>query len=273
MDNPPRSAGICAHCQTPATKRCSGCRGAAEYDKAQHWGEHKVKCKQLQARKSLSRAATLLQAILYRIRLHAHIFQFANAHIDGSKVTLDDIQNDKSKAYQPLKAVWMNIKSGDYQRVFDAIVMMNACAEAVMFLYGFIRPILSDLCSRIEELTVSVHNVRLSIERSDGFPLIETGSHIIYRVVLKSGEIWAMDPSGAQYGFSECLYTWSDFEKYRTGKVLFENSLGYHRGEMSRFNGHGLDVSDMQLLDLTSALDEKIPALANVYGGKLKLIL
>ncbi|KAE8315865.1 hypothetical protein BDV41DRAFT_574570 [Aspergillus transmontanensis] len=31
MDNPPRSAGICAHCQTPATKRCSGCRGAAEH--------------------------------------------------------------------------------------------------------------------------------------------------------------------------------------------------------------------------------------------------
>ncbi|BAE64262.1 unnamed protein product [Aspergillus oryzae RIB40] len=157
MDNLPRSTGICAHCQTPATKRCSGCRGAAEYDKVtpeptfycssacqtQHWGEHKVKCKQLQARKSLSRAATLLQAILYRIRLHAHIFQFATAHIDGSKVTLDDIQNDKSKAYQPLKAVWMNIKSGDYQRVFDAIIMMNACAEAVMFLYGFIRPILS----------------------------------------------------------------------------------------------------------------------------------
>ncbi|KAK6828783.1 hypothetical protein RU639_003699 [Aspergillus parasiticus] len=241
--------------------------------RAQHWGEHKVKCKQLQARKSLSRAATLLQAILHRIRLHAHIFQFANAHIDGSKVTLSDIQNDKSKAFQPLKAVWMNINSGDYQRVFDAIVMMNACAEAVMFLYGFIRPILSDLCSRIEELTVSVHNVRLSIKRSDGFLLIETGSHIIYRVVLKSGEIWAMDPSGAQYGFSECLYTWSDFEKYRLGKVHFANSLGYHRGEMSRFNGYGLDVSDMELLELTSALDEKIPALANVYGGKLKLIL
>ncbi|RAQ73337.1 hypothetical protein COH21_013043, partial [Aspergillus flavus] len=250
-----------------------GCRGAAEYDKdtpeptfycssacpTQHLGEHKVKCKQLQARKSLSRAATLLQAILYRIRLHAHIFQFATAHIDGSKVTLNDIQNDKSKAYQPLKAVWMNIKSGDYQRVFDAIVMMNACAEATFALGS--------------RLTVSVHNVRLSIERSDGFPLIETGSHIIYRVVLKSGGMWAMDPSGAQYGFSECLYTWSDFEKYRIGKVHSENSLGYHRGEMSRFNGYGLDVSDMVLLNLTSALDEKIPALANVYGGKLKLIL
>ncbi|KAF7622426.1 hypothetical protein AFLA_008963 [Aspergillus flavus NRRL3357] len=217
MDNQPRSAGICAHCQTRLPK------DAAD--------------------------AVELQ------------------------MTLNDIQNDKSKAYQPLKAVWMNIKSGDYQRVFDAIVMMNACAEAVMFLYGFIRPILSDLCSRIEELTVSVHNVRLSIERSDGFPLIETGSHIIYRVVLKSGGMWAMDPSGAQYGFSECLYTWSDFEKYRTGKVHSENSLGYHRGEMSRFNGYGLDVSDMVLLNLTSALDEKIPALANVYGGKLKLIL
>ncbi|PIG79171.1 hypothetical protein AARAC_008520 [Aspergillus arachidicola] len=292
MDNPPQSAGICARCQTPATKRCSGCRGAPEYDmvapeptfycssacQTQHWGEHRVRCKRLQARKSLLRAVSLLQAILYRIRLHAYIFQFATAHMDGSKVTLNDIQNDKSKAYQPLKAVWMNIKSGDYQRVFYAIIMMNACAEAVkepprpcsitQSSAGCI-----DLCSRIEELTVSVHNTRLSIERSDGFPLIETGSHIIYRVVLKSGEIWAMDPSGAQYGFSECLYTWSDFEKYRLGKVHFENSLGYHRGKMSRFNGYGLDVLDMELLDLTLALEEKIPALANVYGGKLKLIL
>ncbi|OOO09038.1 hypothetical protein OAory_01103340 [Aspergillus oryzae] len=219
MDNPPRSAGICAHCQTPATKRCSGCRGAAEYDK---------------------------------------VTPEPTSHC-SSALALNDIQNDKSKAYQPLKAVWMNIKSGDYQRVFDAIVMMNACAEATIALGS--------------RLTVSVHNVRLSIKRSDGFPLIETGSHIIYCVVLKSGEIWAMDPSGAQCGFSECLYTWSDFEKYRVGKIHFENSLGYHRGEMSRFNGYGLDVSDMELLDLTSALDEKIPALANVYGGKLKLIL
>ncbi|KAB8222321.1 hypothetical protein BDV33DRAFT_201575 [Aspergillus novoparasiticus] len=201
-----------------------------------------VRCKRVQARKSLSRAATFLQAILYQIRLHAHIFQFANAHIDGSKVTLSDIQNDKSKAFQPLKAVWMNIQSGDYQCVFDGIVMMNACTEAVMFLYGFVRPILSGLWSRIEELTVSVHNTMLSVERSDGFPLIETGSHIIYRVVLKSGEI--------------C-----------------ENCLGYHRVEMSRFNGDGLDVKDMELLDLISALDEKIPILANAYGGKLKLIL
>ncbi|KAB8278165.1 hypothetical protein BDV30DRAFT_234111 [Aspergillus minisclerotigenes] len=289
MDNPPRSAGICAHCQTPATKRCSGCRGAAEYDKVtpeptfycssacqtQHWGEHKVKCKQLQARKSLSRAATLLQAILYRIRLHAHTVQSTKAHVDGSRVILRHAKEDKSKAYRPLGPLFLKLKGGD-QRVFDAIVMMGSCTEAIVFLYVFVRDILSNLCSRIEELTVEILK-EISIERPDGTPLTYTKNHHVYRVTLNNGEIWAINPSGAQYGFSQCLSPWREFENTRLISIHREANLGYHRVEIRRSCYHLKDRCTViwwaELFDLAAALEEKIPTLSSSHGGNLKLIL
>ncbi|KAE8325446.1 hypothetical protein BDV39DRAFT_206984 [Aspergillus sergii] len=229
MDNPLSSAGICAHCQTPATKNCSGCRGAPEYGKVtpeptfycssacqtQHWGEHKVKCKQLQARKSLSRAATLLQAILYRIRLHAHTIQSATAHVDG-------------------------------------------------------------LCSRIEELTVEVLK-EISIERPDGTPLTYTKNHHVYRATLNNGEIWAIDLSGTQYGFSQCLSPWREFENTRLTSVHRQANLGYHRVEIRRSCYHLKDrcmvIWWAELFDLAAALEEKIPTLSSSHGGNLKSIL
>ncbi|KAE8142310.1 hypothetical protein BDV38DRAFT_278475 [Aspergillus pseudotamarii] len=290
MDTPPSSARSCAHCHSPATKRCSGCLGAPEYDEAileptlycsptcqtQHWIEHKIKCKQLQARKSLSRAATLFQAVLYRIRLHAHTIQSAIGHMDGSRVILRPVKEVTPKAYRPLGPPSIELKGGD-QRVFDAIVMMGSCTEAIMFLYVFVRDILSSLCSRIEELTIEILNKEISIENPDGIPLTHTNNHHVYRVTLNNEEIWVIDPSGAQYGFSECLYTWSEFKKHRLGKIHREANLGYHRVEIPRsclqLNDRCMVIWWMELFDLSSALEKKISTLSNVYGGNLELIL
>ncbi|KAB8262947.1 hypothetical protein BDV32DRAFT_147123 [Aspergillus pseudonomiae] len=290
MENSSSTTGNCAHCQSPATKRCSGCSGAPEYDdeipeatlycssacQTQDWVEHKVKCKQLQARKSLSRAANLLQAILYRIRLRAHGVTSATAHVDGSRVILCPAKEEQEEVYRPLGPLCVELMSGD-QRAFDAIVMVSSCTEAVVYLFSFVQDILSGLCSKIEELTIGVRNPEISIQRPDGLSLTTTKNHNVYRVKLKSGEIWVIDPSGAQYGFAECLYTWRNFAKDRLGGIHREDKLGYQRVETSRdHTEHSefcLQVFDMELLELASALDEKIPTLAKVCGGNLKLIL
>ncbi|KAE8369786.1 hypothetical protein BDV27DRAFT_152668 [Aspergillus caelatus] len=290
MENPPSSAGSCAHCHSLATKRCSGCLGVRQYDEAipeptlycssdcqtQDWGEHKTNCKQLQARKSLSRAATLFQAILYRIRLHAHTIQSAIGHMDGSRVILRPLKKAMPKAYRPLGSPSIELKGGD-QRAFDAIVMMGSCTEAIMFLYVFVRDILSNLCSRVEELTIELLNKEISIEDPDGIPFTHTNNHHVYRATLNNGEIWVIDPSGAQYGFSECLYTWSEFKKHRLGRIHREANLGYHREEIPRsclqLNDRCMVIWWMELFDFRSAVEEKIPTLSNAYGGNLKLIL
>ncbi|KAE8406207.1 hypothetical protein BDV37DRAFT_243410 [Aspergillus pseudonomiae] len=156
MENSSSTTGNCAHCQSPATKRCSGCSGAPEYDdeipgptlycssacQTQDWVEHRAKCKQLQARKSLSRAANLLQAILYRIRLRAHGVTSATAHVDGSRVILCPAKEEQEEVYRPLGPLCVDLEGGD-QRAFDAIVMVSSCTEAVVYLFVFVRDILS----------------------------------------------------------------------------------------------------------------------------------
>ncbi|GAB1205564.1 hypothetical protein APSETT445_004241 [Aspergillus pseudonomiae] len=237
------------------------------------WVEHKAKCKQLQARKSLSRAANLLQAILYRIRLRAHGVTSATAHVDGSRVILCPAKEEQEEVYRPLGPLCVELMSGD-QRAFDAIVMNNP-TDLVRLPESSAD--CTGLCSKIEELTIDVRNPEISIERPDGVSLTTTKNHNVYRVTLKSGEIWVIDPSGAQYGFVECLYTWRDFAKDRLGGIHREDKLGYQRVETSRdHTEHSefcLQVFDMELLELASALDEKIPTLAKVCGGDLKLIL
>ncbi|OGM44108.1 hypothetical protein ABOM_007281 [Aspergillus bombycis] len=290
MENPSSTTGSCAHCQSPATKRCNGCTGAPEYDKdipkptfycssvcqTQDWGEHKTKCKPLQARKSLSRAANTLQAILYRIRLRAHTVRSATAVVDGSRVILRFTKEDKQDAYRHLRPLAVEVKGGD-QRAFDAIVMISSCTEALLYLFVFVRDFLSGLCSKIEELTIDVHNPEISIETINGFPLTTTERHNVYRVTLTNGEIWVIDPSGAQYGFTECLYTWHDFAKRRLCRSHREDELGYQRVKASQgyvqCNEHYFLALEMELLELAPALDEKIPALTKVCGGNLKLIL
>src|SRR5271170_3024558 len=90
------ASGTCTRCQRPTMNRC-GCLGAPVYDgcvskptfycspgcQKADWCQHKSECRKLQARKTLGRAALLLQAIIYRIRLHASPLQFESVCVKG----------------------------------------------------------------------------------------------------------------------------------------------------------------------------------------------
>jgi len=52
--------------------------------------------------------------------------------------------------------------------------------------------------------------------------------HNVYRVVLKHGEIWAIDPTGAQFGYYKPLCSWGIFQQ-RISKVGRMMELGYIR--------------------------------------------
>ena len=65
------------------------------------------------------------------------------------------------------------------------------------------------LCSKIEEVNVNLINQKRRI-----YPILPSGAqidlpeplpHNLYRVTLKNGEIWAVDTTGAQYGYAEPL--------------------------------------------------------------------
>jgi hypothetical protein len=101
--------------------------------------------------------------------------------------------------------------------------------------------------------------------------------HNLYRVTLRNGEIWAVDTTGAQFGYTDPLSPWHDFEQYRSGKINRECEFGYIRHQVyqshARFPLRQALAQKIEKEELTKALEEKIPSLAKEHGGKLNAIL
>lgn len=147
------ASGTCARCQRPATTRCTGCLEAPAYDECfskptfycspvcqkADWGQHKSNCKKLQARKSLGRAALLLQAIIYRIRLQASPLDFKSLRLEGSNIFLDGFQLAGSKqVLKPFPAAL----DGD-RSVAEAVLVYTGCTEALRYLHNFAKELLA----------------------------------------------------------------------------------------------------------------------------------
>lgn len=151
-DGSKTASGTCTRCQRPTVKRCTGCVEAPAYDKCvskpafycsrecqeADWGQHKSECRKLQARKTLGRAALLLQAIIYRIRLHASPFWFKSVRIEGSTISLDGFQFDSQRQLKPFPVSL----DGD-RSLFDAVLMYMGCTEAMMYLHSFAKELLA----------------------------------------------------------------------------------------------------------------------------------
>jgi hypothetical protein len=127
---------------------------------------------------------------------------------------------------------------------------------------------------------VTVINQKLQISGilPNGFRIPQPESfHNLYRVTLKNGEIWAVDTTGAQYGYADPLSPWRDFEQHRSGKINREHEFGYIRYKVYTSYGmfpmrHSV-VQTIEKQELTKALEERIPELAQEHGGKLDAIL
>jgi hypothetical protein len=141
---------------------------------------------------------------------------------------------------------------------------------------------LIDLCSKIEEINVSLSNLKLrisSIISLDGRAIDPPNPilHNLYRVTLPNGEIWAIDTTGAQFGYPDSLCPWRDFEQHRSSKINRECELGHIRHQAYQsyrmFPVRFMVAQTVEKQDLTKALESKIPVWALECGGKLDTIL
>lgn len=98
----------------------------------------------------------------------------------------------------------------------------------------------------------------------------------LYKVTLKSGEVWAVDPTGAQHGYPNPLQPWHDFVQKRSGTIDVEWDIGNFRVVI--FNSYGNFPDKVMLarskerLELAAALDATTPALTKP-GVELKSTL
>lgn len=94
------ASSVCASCQEPTVKKC-GCVDAPLYNESitpktyycseecqkADYTNHKSKCRNLRERKTLRRAALLLQAIMCKIRQHASPLRFDSVHFEDSSAS------------------------------------------------------------------------------------------------------------------------------------------------------------------------------------------
>ena len=128
-------------------------------------------------------------------------------------------------------------------------------------------------------MNVFKRKLDISLVLPDGHRLAPPDSffHNLYRVTLKSGEVWAIDTTGAQYGYPNPCDPWPDFEQRRSCKVIRECDFGYIRRQVwqdyGMFPMKYMVTQKIEKLELAEALEEKIPTLAQGHGGKLNAIL
>jgi hypothetical protein len=88
-------------------------------------------------------------------------------------------------------------------------------------------------------------------------------SHNLYRVTLKNGEKWAIDVTGAQFGYPEPLCPWQDYIMTRVKKIKKEQAFGAVRRD---FSTNGAMQVRPEKLELAKMLEDKITEWAGEYG-------
>lgn len=100
--------------------------------------------------------------------------------------------------------------------------------------------------------------------------------HNVYRVVLRQGEVWAIDPTGAQFGYYEPLCSWETFQQ-RFSKVNRVSELGYIRHKVFyNFAKHPVEFMVSRQAaqeDMVKSLEGWFLARKDLHGGRFNIVL
>ncbi|KAG9689042.1 palmitoyltransferase akr1, partial [Aureobasidium melanogenum] len=223
----PRNKTNCTNCgNLDAKAHCSGCHGAPEVDgtfqtgvrycnkecQKAHWPHHRRGCKNMQDRKALFRAGSLLQKIWYMVRRES----FDNCVVKAEEVNGELLIHEGNYGSEP------TIRENGFYREFpDAIfeskqdaetcLILLCCAESLSHMYMVTSWLLKNICAEIKETTVKV----VKADRRSRYVSQEWGGdflHEVLQVHLNSGERYAIDLTGAQYGwFDKPITEWGEF--------------------------------------------------------------
>jgi hypothetical protein len=98
----------------------------------------------------------------------------------------------------------------------------------------------------------------------------------VYRVVLKQGEVWTIDPTGAQFGYYQPLCSWKSFQQ-RISMVDRVNELGYIRHKV--FYNHAkypvkfMVSQQAEKEELVKTLEDWLSVGVTLHNGKFNAIL
>ncbi len=242
----------CAHCHKHASRQCVACKDSPSIDKRTEsswccttkcqkadWDAYKDLCRSLKERRDLCRAGDLLQDIfyLYREKLFDRLIDQIELR-DGKSYIQEGhyaphlteynslVPFPESLCQDPLdmKALLVHLS-------YDHAVawMANITKHILDSIYNpqiILQPILTfltDISSEITEFAIKCKNSKRELVPVDvngkENPIYFT--HRFFRVTLKhSGDVYALDLSGAQYGYYDPVAPFETYLKNRARAIV-----------------------------------------------------
>jgi hypothetical protein len=241
----PKSEKECTNCGNfNANSHCAGCHEAPDTDGAPHvgvrycsrecqkihWSAHRLECKNLQARKALFRAARLLQKMWYAVRRES----FDNTVVGVEEVNRELLVHEGDYDLEPTKRVpgfYREFPDAIFKNEQDAEACLNSlyCTDSLTHMHMVTHWLLKgkscsktilmtneadlvshlDICVDIKEVKVQVNKSARKCRYTRDEFVQEFFLHEVLQVRLHSGEVYAIDFTGAQYGWYDPITQWN----------------------------------------------------------------
>lgn len=239
----------CAHCGREARLNCKACQGAPDSTdlnekitvwycgkdcQKNHWANHKPFCKQARARADICRIARLLQDLFYTFKRVANMW--ALGRIDkneGLWILRPPSQYPWTSALIPFPPPCITTLEEE-----NAILSYNSCRTALSYIHNVTALLLkgelafancsprvtnwfSGYSSDIVEVMHKVKGQQLRLLRAfDNGQIDATDySHLVLKITLGNGEQYAVDMTGAQYGWTEAILPWNFYSASRIRSI------------------------------------------------------
>ncbi|KAJ9666716.1 hypothetical protein H2201_003120 [Coniosporium apollinis] len=225
-DPPSSGSHACAHCGALAVFACPVCRDTPRLDdkveskwycdaycQTADWPDHRPLCKKLIARRRLSRAADFVQSLWYIFKEESNDHRVVDItlkdsvyHVHGDVASPHRL--DKSYRFPFPNKLMLD------ESVKQAVLAHTMCCHAFYHMHDTIVQLLKDLYDDVSEASVVVKNEckKRCVRSLIGGQVDEVDyRHHIMKVKLKSGEVYAIDITGAQYGFHRAMVPWAEY--------------------------------------------------------------
>lgn len=222
----------CASCgKAGSTARCAGCSivqdGRVVYGtfycnrdcmKA-HWKKHKRACKDV---RGLRRSSAIFTDLFLELTRYTPFGVTKSiSEEDGMIVVVADYPFERILLGKTVLMKFpCELASSEEQAL--ACRTVGWCQHVTGTARKLFEELIQPACHLVEEVHFAPKNVHKPIRHiiPDGehdFPIVS--GHAAIRVTLPSGQRFALDPTGAQYGWREHLAPWDDYERHRVHMI------------------------------------------------------